>query len=359
MEELILNRFRIAFFDQTLPEIEDEKLAQLAMKRSDIKGTDPDDEIKKAKAEYKRKGTILFAFSKATDVAIKQTWEKLNLAQVGSINLEIDEIGRNLNGVTDALTIMLELFDKGKIKPNLIKNTSDNQNSEDMIGSNPANLLMFGAPVALFDGGSIEDVFRQYMETGGARRSFFGFCRKATQNLDITGEQVFDLLTDASKNKYLEDLSLRFEALADILNFEKLIDVPRELSIELLDYKIHCEKLAADMPEHEEVSKAEVSHRYFKALKLAGTYAFLEECSEVKQEHIHAAIRMAEESGIAYNKIKTRDPAHVKLAKFIADVGYDLTYPQIADALPFFKGSKAAKEEMLTYATAWGYKNNV
>ncbi|WP_312928456.1 hypothetical protein, partial [Pseudescherichia sp.] len=49
----------------------------------------------------------------------------------------------------------------------------------------------------------------------------------------------------------------------------------------------------------------------------------------------------------------------VKLAKFIASTGAELTHADMMDALPFFKGSASAKNEMLTLATAWGYKNHI
>lgn len=359
MEEQVMSRFRSAFFEQTLPQIEEENLARIAIRRADIKGTDPEDEAKRVSAECKSLGHLLFAFDSATMAAIKQCRDKLLYTGIGSINLEMDEAGRNMSGNQEALTTMLELYDKGKAKRKLTKNTAENKHTEDMDGCTPANFVMYGAPIALFDGGPVEEAFYAYIGTGGARRSFFAFCTHAYRRGKRSAEEVLAAQLDPGNDLFLDGLAARFESLAHPLNYKKQIGISHDLTIELLEYKMFCEDEAAKLPDHEEIVKAEMVHRYFKALKLAGAYAFIDECTEIEQHHLHYAIRMAEESGLAYQRIKNRDPLYVKLAKFIADVGYELTYAQIAENLPFFKGSKTAREEMLTYAVAWGYKNNV
>jgi hypothetical protein len=50
--------------------------------------------------------------------------------------------------------------------------------------------------------------------------------------------------------------------------------VEEDVGIELLRYKNECEKAAALLNPQQEIPKAELSHRYFKALKLAGALAF-------------------------------------------------------------------------------------
>ena len=49
----------------------------------------------------------------------------------------------------------------------------------------------------------------------------------------------------------------------------------------------------------------------------------------------------------------------MKLAKYIADVGSDITQADLAEDLPFYKGTISAKNEMLNQAIAYGYKNNI
>jgi hypothetical protein len=49
----------------------------------------------------------------------------------------------------------------------------------------------------------------------------------------------------------------------------------------------------------------------------------------------------------------------VKLAKYIANVGTEVTHADLHEALPFYKASNSARNEMMTLATAWGYKKHI
>jgi hypothetical protein len=57
--------------------------------------------------------------------------------------------------------------------------------------------------------------------------------------------------------------------------------------------------------------------------------------------------------------VLSRDRPYVKLAKYIAAIGKDVTQADLVEDLPFYKGSQSQRGEMLTLATAWGYKNNI
>jgi hypothetical protein len=127
----------------------------------------------------------------------------------------------------------------------------------------------------------------------------------------------------------------------------------------LIEYKLKCEKQANLLPEHEEIKKAEISHRYFKALKLAGAYAFIDDSPELTSDHLYHAIKLAEESGEAFDKLLTRDRNYVKLAKYIATCKRDITQADMVEDLPFYRGAAGQKTEMLSLAIAYGYKNNI
>lgn len=49
----------------------------------------------------------------------------------------------------------------------------------------------------------------------------------------------------------------------------------------------------------------------------------------------------------------------MKLAKYIASVGTEVTHADLLEALPFYKAGNAARNEMITLATAWGYKKHI
>jgi hypothetical protein len=359
IENQVINQFRGRFLEETFPILAENNLPKLALKRANRKSSDPDEELVRVQKEFEQLGSLVFSFDSGTPAAVKQMRHKLLMADAGSVNLQIDEIGSNLVGNVDVLNTFLELYDMGLIKQKLIKNTSDNVRNEEIVGRTPTNMLLFGTPSKLLNGSKTEEELYSMLETGYARRCFFGYSRASNKAVNQTPEQVYEQLTNQDSNTYLEELSDKLEALADIINVNKRLVMSKETSLVLIEYRLKCEREAELYPEHEEIKKAEISHRYFKALKLAGAYAFIDDSTELTENHLYQAIKLAEESGDAFNKLLTRDRAYVKLAKYLGSVKRDVTQADLTEDLPFYRGPSSQKSEMLTLATAWGYKNNV
>lgn len=359
MEETIMGGFRSRYKEEVLPEVSEVNLAMLAHKRAKKKGKDPDSELKLVQAEYERQGTFLFNFDSATTAAVKQMRHKLLMCGAGSVNMEIDEIGSNLLGNQEVLTAFLELYDVGKIKPKLLKNTAENIRSEDIEGSTPTNLLLFGTPSKLLNGSKTEEEFISMQETGYARRCFFAYTTSTNKETEKTAEEIYAEATSKSSANTLHRLSSLFESLADSVNFDTTVEVDKDVSIAWIAYRLYCENLASELSEHEEILKAEISHRYFKAMKLAGAYAFVDGKAEVEMSHLMAAIRRAEDSGKDFAKMLTRDRNYVKLAKYIANIGHEVTNVDLVEDLPFYRGSVQQKNDLVSLATAWAYKNNI
>lgn len=359
IEEQVVNRFRDRFLEETFPLLAEMNLPKLANKRAIRKATSPDDELVRVTKEFDSLGSMLFSFDSGTSPAVKQMRHKLLMADAGSLNLEIDEIGLNLTNSAEVLTTFLELYDKGRIKTKLVKSTSENNRFEEIRGATPTNLMMFGTPSKLFDGAATEQMLYQMLDSGYARRCFFGYLRGAKKNLNLTAEQVFEMTTANASSTFLDDFSERLENLADIINVNKRLRMDRDTSILLIEYKLACEKKASTFAEHEEMRKAELSHRYFKALKLAGAYAFIDNSMELTQAHLYNAIKLTEESGRAFEQMLTRDRPYVKLAKYIANIRKEVTQADLVEDLPFYRGGVSQKAEMLNLAIAYGYKNNI
>ena len=359
MENSVIHLFRQRFLEETFPVLAEQNLPKLANKRANRKSTDPDEELIRVQKEFDNLGTLLYSFSEATPPAVKQLRHKLLMADAGSLNLQVDEIGSNLVSSVDVLTTFLELYDVGLIKQKLTKNSSENTRSEEIIGRTPTNMMLFGTPAKLLNGSKTEEELYSMLETGYARRCFFGYSRAANKLHDQSPQEVYDQLTNQDSNTYLTKLADTLEARADIINVNKRLVMSKDTSLLLIEYRIKCEKDADALPEHEEIKKAEISHRYFKALKLAGAYAFIDDSPELTADHMYYAIKLAEESGEAFNKLLTRDRNYVKLAKYLGSVKRDVTQADLTEDLPFYRGPSNQKQEMLTLATAWGYKNNV
>jgi len=359
IENEVINLFRSRFLEETFPILAENNLPKLALKRSNRKSTDPDEELVRVQKEFEQLGSLVFSFDSGTPAAVKQMRHKLLMADAGSMNLQIDEIGSNLVGNMDVLDTFIELYDVGLIKSKLIKNTSDNVRNEEIVGRTPTNMMLFGTPSKLLNGSKTEEELYSMLETGYARRCFFGYSRASNKIHEQTPEEIYAQLTNKDANLYLQDLSNRLENLADIINVNKRLVITKETSLLLIEYKLKCEREAHLYPEHEEIKKAEISHRYFKALKLAGAYAFIDDSTELTEAHLYQAIKLAEESGDSFNRLLTRDRAYVKLAKYIATCKRDVTQADLVEDLPFYRGAQGQKSEMLSLAIAYGYKNNI
>lgn len=359
IEGEFLKHFKNTFLQDTFPLIAQQNLVDIAAKRANKNSTDPADELVKLEKEFATTGALAFSFDSGTVPALKQLRHKLLLANAGAASFECDELGKNLIANMDLLTAFLELYDQGLIKQKLTKNTADSQRAEELEGKTPTNMLMFGTPSSLLNGGKEEDEFYALLETGYARRCLFGYSRKEDFQQEMTAEQVFDMLTDSTSNATVAKLSQHFGMLADAVKYNQQIMVNRDVSIKLIAYKLHCEQIADRLPDHEEIRKAELRHRYFKALKLAGVYAFVDETPEVTEAQLLSAIKLVEESGEAFNRILSREKNYVKLANYIAEVGKEVTHVDLVEDLPFYKGSNAQKQELMNLAIAYGYKHHI
>lgn len=351
--------FKKRFMEETFPVIAEQYLWAIANDRAARNGTDQNEEFERVEKEFRQAGAFPFTFDSGTAPAVKQLRHKLLLSSVGSINLQIDEIGSNLIGATEVLTLFLELFDQGLVKQKLTKNTAENQRGEELDGKTPTNTLLFGTPAKLLDGGQTEDQFYSFLETGYARRCLFGFGIHKRSDQNQTPEEVYNRLINPTNSQSITRWANHFHMLADPAMYGWKMEVEDDVAIALLGYKMECEKIADSLAEHEEIKKAEMSHRFFKALKLAGAYAFVDQSQRIELDHLKSAVKLVEESGLAFQSILNREKAYVKLAKYIADVGTEVTHADLHESLPFYKQGNAARNEMMTLATAWAYKKHI
>lgn len=359
LEDKLLAGFKAKFLENTMPIVSSRNLDKLAIDRSTKFKSEYDDVIKQLNREYASTGAYLFSFDSGTSSAIKQLRHQLLLAGIGSINLEMDEVGANLSTNTEILNTFIEMYDVGKVKPKITKNTVENKRNEEMDGRTPSNMLLFGTPSKLLDGSRAEDDFFGMLDMGYARRLLFAYVPKSTKDTSLTPQEVYDMMTDTSTDLLITAMYNHLETLADPSVYNKQIGMTKEVALEIIAYTQFCEERANLMKEHQDLQKAELTHRYFKATKLAGSYAFIDKSPEVTLAHIHSAIKLTEESGEAFAKLLKREKAYVKLAKYIADVEADVTQVDLVEDLPFYKGSESQKRDLLNLAIAYGYKHNI
>lgn len=359
IEEQLMRGFKRRFMEDTMKMEAENNFWAIANDRAAKDGTDQEEEFKKVEKLYNSKGAFPFTFDSGTSPAVKQLREKLLLSKIGSINLQIDEIGSNLVANTEVLTLFLELYDQGVVKQKLVKNTNDNQRAEELDGRTPTNMLLFGTPSKLFDGGLTEEQFYSFLDTGYARRCLFGYGHlQKRASHTTTAAEIYHRLTNPTNQAAVNKWANHFHDLADPQGYGWRMEVEDAVAIKLLEYRLACEKAAELLPEHEEIQKAELNHRYFKALKLAGAYAFVDASAFIELDHLMSAILLVEQSGEAFKTILSREKPYVRLARYVGDVGTEVTHADLIEALPFYPKSRGPRDEMMNLATAWGYRRH-
>lgn len=360
MEQDIIYKFRDLFISETFPNQAMSNIYDMATARARRNPSlDPAEEEQRMQQEYDAVGPLMWSFDDATPAAIKQIRHKMLLANAGSLNFQIDEIGDNLTKREDALKVFVELYDVGRIKDKLIKNTGDSARFERIEGVTPSNLLMFGTSSSLLDAGDTERKFNAMLESGYARRSFFSFSRDATKAVGKTAEELVEEMFNQHHDTVSEELAEHFEGLADISAMNLDISIGKPECLYLMKYKLNCQERGKAYNEHQAVLKAELDHRYFKVLKLAAAYAFIDFQNKITIDHLDNAIKVAEDSGKDFRKLMTPEKDYMKLAKYLTTVPEEVTLADLDEELPSFKGPVGRKNEIIQMATSWGYKHNI
>ena len=307
---------------------------------------------------FDKLGELAFSFDSGTAPAVKQMREKLLLAAAGSMNLELDEVGSNLSSNVDVLNAFLELYDVGLIKQKLIKNTQESVRSEELPGSTPTNLMMFGTPTKLLDGGRTEEEFKEFLETGYARRLLFGYTTESHRTKYASAQERYAQMIDQNLADEVADIQQTFASFAR-RSINTILQMSEEDHIHLIEYQMKCEDLADDLKDHMTIQKAELNHRYYKALKLAGAYAYADNSPEITKDHLDYAISLVEDSGEAFHKLMRKQGPYERLAHYLADVDNEVTQHELMEELPFYKGSEAQRNELMSLAMSFGYRNNI
>ena len=307
---------------------------------------------------FDRLGELAFSFDSGTSPAVKQMREKLLLASAGSMNLELDEVGSNMSANVDVLNTFLELYDIGMVKQKLIKNTAENIRSEELPGNTPTNLMMFGTPTKLLDGGRTEEEFKQFLETGYARRLLFGYTVDSHRTKYASAEERYAQMIDLNLAASIQTIQNTFTNFAK-RPFNPVLQISKENSVHLIKYQMKCEDAADNFKDHQTIHKAEMIHRYYKALKLAGAYAFADNSIDITEEHLNYAISVVEDSGEAFHTLMRKQTPYERLAHYLSDCDNEVTQHELIEELPFYRGSESQRKDLMTLAQSFGYKNNI
>jgi hypothetical protein len=358
LEKEVFGEFKKEYINRAMPLIVKANLDTASLEIAAMTGEDADLVLKKLEKDFVKGAEFAFDFASTTVEGLRSLRYKMNMGKVGSTNFHVDEIGSVMTKpeIADALDFYLESYDMGFGKNKVVKT----EGVKDPVGiAVPANLLMFGTPSKLLDGDAVEKKFMELLETGYARRLLFGYVSNHKTESKLTPQEEYELLMSPSMDRSMKAFSDRFKALADGSNYNAHLTCDQEVSIKLLTYKQECESRSNDMKDHEGIKKAEMMHRYWKALKLAGAYAFCMDERHISEDNLDAAITLIEQSGEAFEKMMNRDKPYVRLAKYVASVERKITQVELIEDLPFYRGSESNKKEMMNLAIAFGYQNGI
>lgn len=363
MEREVFHLFREDFMNLILPDLEEKapiRLAEEAFKYVRNGSTMADLEAR-FKEQSNVAGNYVYSFDEATVPAIKQLRTKIQLLGVGSLNLEVDELGSNIQKSAEALKTYLELYDTGQIKTKLTKNTKENVRGTVFTSPSPANLLMFGTPSSLLNSGKEEETFMQFLEAGYARRCLFAYQQEAVQSSeDVSIDSLYNTLKERRSDDKLQEVAEYLRSFADPIYLNRSIYIPPAVGKVILKYKLYCQDRASSFKTFQTIHTHEVQHRHFKATKLASVYTFLDKRCEMTVKDFERAVFLVEESGKALHKILKRDKPAVIICKFIEEMGTSVTVSDLTDHLPFYKtAGSQVRSDLVKEAKAWGFTNNI
>ena len=206
LESQVVNKFRNTFMNSTMPHVAKTSIEKLATQKSIVTGMPVDECLKALTAEYVDYGNFPYAFDSATGPAFKQVRAKAQLAKIGALSFICDEIGSNILANPELLAIGLEVFDLGKTKNKLTKDSANNKRTESREDPVPTNMLWFGTPAKLLNSGKEEDEFYSQLQAGYARRLFYGEGTKQNKKFK-SGKEFREDLLKGNSDKTLQDLS--------------------------------------------------------------------------------------------------------------------------------------------------------
>lgn len=294
----------------------------------------------------------LYDFSDATEAGLKGAREKFTMAGIGGTCMEIDEIAYNLEKFKEVLTVLLEAYDVGKAKDKLIKIDSNSAS-----GKIPSTLFMFGSPTSLLNGSKEENDFFAMLRQGYARRMFFSYIKDYSSKSKETAKDILNRsrisqVEESELLSYFQDIATR-----DWHN--KTITATDDIWEQVIQYKIDCEEEALKYKEHEDIQKFELSHRYWKVLKVMGLLAIADKRDYIKLQDFQDAKLIATQSGSHFLDIVNREPNYVRLFNFMSDMGKKLTEADLYEHLYFYSNSnQSARKDMRNLASAYAYNQN-
>jgi len=215
---------------------------------------------------------------------------------MGSGSIMTSEIGSELqsNGyMFDIIKTIAVAYDLGNIPPKIVKSFEAQTKA---IKNLPVNALFFGSQEAILFNNEIKTKFKMVFNTQLARRSIFTFTPEAPSKLEINSIEELHTLKEAERKRVLTAQEALNNLTADLV--ENTNQEPLKITKDadkLFDVYLEYNSLIHDtMPGKFPISKLSRKHKQWLALKLAGTYAILNNKTHINEVTYAYAINTVE-----------------------------------------------------------------
>lgn len=294
---------------------------------------------------------------------LTQHFSDISANPIGAGSISSSEIGSELqnNGaMTDIIKTISVAYDLGNIPPKIVKS---HENQTDFIKGFPVNALFFGSQEAILFNNEIKNKFRLVFNTQLARRSIFSFTPEDPILLKINSiDELYEKREKERKSvlnsqKELNELTLKL--------VEEIDHTPLELSPEankLFDVYLELNSiLSNEMSNKYPISKLSRKHKQWLALKLAGSYAIIDNDNMITEKHYAQAINTVEylcEDLTNFEKELVKEPYEqlVDMCKFQAeDEEFYITLHELRK-MSYITGTTSSKnrlEELCTLANSY------
>ena len=205
------------------------------------------------------------------------------------------ELASNSN-LTDNIKILAELYDEGNKEVKVLK-SRENQSKE--IKNFPTSALFIGSQDNLLYDESIKHKFKTEFTTKLARRSFFIFINEDIIPTSYPSIQAMleaeRKLEDNALQNYLDVKEYIKELTPDLIQRRNtLVTVDEDVRDLFTLYKKYNEELSSTIDSQIPITKLTRAHLQWKALKLAGALAIIQQCNSIDIDHYKAAIEFVE-----------------------------------------------------------------
>lgn len=205
------------------------------------------------------------------------------------------ELASNAN-LIENIKLLAELYDEGSKEVKIIK-ARENQSKE--VKNLPVSALFMGSQDNLLFDETIKHKFKTEFTTKLARRSFFIFVNEEIPLNQYSSIEELLKLERSIENVAIETCQEVSEYIAEITpHLIKRAGSTLKVSDEVRDlfslYKRYNEEIANTMNSQMPISKLTRAHLQWKALKLAGAFAIIQNCNEIDIDHYKAAVEFVE-----------------------------------------------------------------